>query len=87
MAPRRNSRDIRVNNSLTGELEPFKPAHGNRVLWYTCGPTVYDSCHMGHARAYLTFDILRRIMEDYFSYDVRSALIASVWLLVRQLLT
>lgn len=37
---------------------------------YTCGPTVYDSCHMGHARAYLTFDILRRIIEDYFGYEV-----------------
>ena len=57
---------LRANNSLTGRLEPFAPASGNRVLWYTCGPTVYDSCHMGHARAYLTMDILRRIMEDYF---------------------
>ena len=59
-----------VNNSLTGTLEPFVPASGNRVLWYTCGPTVYDACHMGHARAYLTFDILRRIMEDHFGYEV-----------------
>ena len=57
---------LRAHNSLTGRLEPFAPASGNRVLWYTCGPTVYDSCHMGHARAYLTMDILRRIMEDYF---------------------
>jgi hypothetical protein len=56
-----------VHNSLTDSLVPFVPATGGRrVLWYTCGPTVYDSCHMGHARAYLTFDILRRIMEDYF---------------------
>ena len=38
-------------------------------LRYTCGPTVYDLCHLGHARAYLTFDIIRRIMEDYFHYD------------------
>jgi len=51
-------------------MEKFVPASGNRVLWYTCGPTVYDACHMGHARAYLTLDILRRIMEDYFGYDV-----------------
>jgi len=61
---------LMVNNSLTGTLEPFRPAHGNQVLWYTCGPTVYDACHMGHARAYLTLDILRRIMEDWFGYDV-----------------
>eukprot|EP00039_Didymoeca_costata_P009443 m.125010 g.125010 ORF g.125010 m.125010 type:complete len:859 (+) comp14484_c0_seq6:31-2607(+) len=70
---------LKVNNSLTcpegravkqSELVPFVPAHGKKVLWYTCGPTVYDACHMGHARAYLTFDILRRIMEDYFGYQV-----------------
>ena len=63
-------RGLRVNNSLTGAMEDFRPARGNQVLWYTCGPTVYDACHMGHARAYLTLDILRRIMEDYFGYDV-----------------
>ena len=50
---------------------PFVPMDGQRVTWYTCGPTVYDVCHMGHARAYLTFDILRRILEDYFRYDVK----------------
>lgn len=61
---------LKVLNTLTGNMEPFVPGNGRRVLWYTCGPTVYDSCHMGHARAYLTFDILRRIMEDYFGYEV-----------------
>jgi hypothetical protein len=63
---------LMVNNSLTGTMEPFRPAHGNQVLWYTCGPTVYDACHMGHARAYLTLDILRRIMEDYFGFGLSS---------------
>ena len=61
---------LRVNNSLTGEKEEFVPLEGNKVKWYTCGPTVYDACHMGHARAYLTMDILRRIMEDYFNFEV-----------------
>ena len=61
---------LRVINSLTGEKVPFVPREGNRVMWYTCGPTVYDSCHMGHARAYLTMDILRRILEDYFNYVI-----------------
>lgn len=41
-----------------------------QVKWYICGPTVYDSSHMGHARAYLSFDILRRVMQHYFGYDV-----------------
>ena len=36
-----------------------------------CGPTVYDSSHMGHARTYLGMDILRRVMMDYFNYDVQ----------------
>ena len=51
----------------------FKP-HGegrNTVNWYMCGPTVYDHSHMGHAKTYVCFDILRRIMTDYFKYDVR----------------
>lgn len=40
------------------------------VRWYTCGPTVYDSSHVGHARTYLSFDIMRRVMTDYFHYNV-----------------
>lgn len=62
--------NLHVHNSLTDELNLFTPRLNRTVTWYTCGPTVYDSNHMGHARAYLTFDILRRIMEDYFHYDV-----------------
>jgi hypothetical protein len=42
--------DIHVRNSLTSTLVPFIPAHGKYVGWYTCGPTVYDSAHLGHAR-------------------------------------
>lgn len=72
---RGEKKGLKVLNSLTGDergsrLEDFVPLKGNTVKWYTCGPTVYDVCHMGHARAYLTFDILRRIVEDYFRYDV-----------------
>lgn len=52
---------------------PFVPAKGRGskvVSWYICGPTVYDSAHVGHARNYVTFDIVRRILEDYFGYNV-----------------
>ena len=67
----RSEGPLRVNNSLVPDKTvPFAPRKGNKVQWYTCGPTVYDVAHMGHARAYLTFDILRRILEDYFNYDV-----------------
>ncbi|KAI7833870.1 tRNA synthetases class I (C) catalytic domain-containing protein [Kickxella alabastrina] len=59
-----------VFNSLTKSKIPFIPREGNYVSWYGCGPTVYDSSHIGHARNYVTFDIIRRIMEDYLNYDV-----------------
>ncbi|ESL07604.1 cysteinyl-tRNA synthetase [Trypanosoma rangeli SC58] len=67
---RDDGKGLRVMNSLTEGVEPFAPRVGRLVRWYMCGPTVYDVAHMGHARAYLTFDILRRIMEDYFGYQV-----------------
>jgi len=62
---------ILVNNSLvhSGKV-PFVPKNGNLITWYICGPTVYNSSHMGHARNYVTFDILRRILQDYFHYDM-----------------
>ncbi|TPX56049.1 cysteine---tRNA ligase [Powellomyces hirtus] len=61
---------LRIQNSMTRSKEEFIPIDKKQVGWYSCGPTVYDKSHMGHARAYITFDILRRIMEDYFKYDV-----------------
>lgn len=47
---RKDTMVLRLYNSLTREKEVFVPQFGNRVLWYTCGPTVYDASHMGHAR-------------------------------------
>ncbi|KAF8198063.1 tRNA synthetases class I (C) catalytic domain-containing protein [Pholiota molesta] len=61
---------LRVYNSLTRTKNEFVPRNGRHVKWYNCGPTVYDASHMGHARNYVTQDILRRIMTDYFGYDV-----------------
>ncbi|KAK5935807.1 hypothetical protein CgunFtcFv8_021130 [Champsocephalus gunnari] len=61
---------LKLYNSLTRAKEPFVPQRGNKVTWYSCGPTVYDASHMGHARSYISFDILRRILKDYFKYDV-----------------
>ncbi|KAL3815386.1 hypothetical protein ACHAXA_010991 [Cyclostephanos tholiformis] len=64
------SGELLILNSLTGRKEPFVPTNSRHVLWYTCGPTVYDSSHVGHARTYLSLDIMRRIMSDYFHYNV-----------------
>lgn len=65
------SSELKLYNSLTREKNEFIPQSGGRkVLWYNCGPTVYDASHMGHARSYITFDILRRVLGDYFNYDI-----------------
>ncbi len=62
---------LRLLNSLTQQIETFVPnsADGS-VKWYICGPTVYDDTHVGHARNYIAFDILRRVLSEYFGYDV-----------------
>lgn len=61
---------LKIYNSLTRTKTTFVPMTGRRVTWYMCGPTVYDSSHMGHARTYVAFDVLRRIMTHMFNYDV-----------------
>jgi cysteinyl-tRNA synthetase len=61
---------IMVNNTLAQNPVPFIPKTGNSLGWYACGPTVYDSAHLGHARAYVTFDIIRRILSDFFGFDI-----------------
>ncbi|OLY78396.1 Cysteine-tRNA ligase, partial [Smittium mucronatum] len=61
---------LKIYNSLTKTKVPFVPLNGNVVTWYGCGPTVYDASHLGHARNYITFDYIRRIMINYFGYNV-----------------
>lgn len=68
--PQKGRDDLKVFNSMTRSVVPFIPAEGNLIRWYSCGPTVYDSAHIGHARNYMTFDIIRRILKDYFNYDI-----------------
>ncbi|CAD7088885.1 unnamed protein product [Hermetia illucens] len=62
---------LKLYNSLTRQKEEFVPIDSNNVRWYSCGPTVYDASHMGHARSYISFDILRRVLSDYFGYNVQ----------------
>ena len=70
--PPTNTSEVKLElfNSLTRKKEVFVPQNGKRVTWYNCGPTVYDASHMGHARTYLSFDILRRVLSNYFGYDI-----------------
>ena len=51
---------LRIYNTLTRALEDFSPLEPGHVRMYVCGVTVYDLCHVGHARAYVSFDIARR---------------------------
>lgn len=62
---------LKIFNSLTRKSEPFTPINDRTVKWYACGPTVYDDAHLGHARNYVTTDILRRLMRDYFQFNVK----------------
>ena len=61
---------LKIFNWLTRTKETFTPLHKGHVGLYVCGPTVYSDTHIGHAKAYLTYDILRRYLE-HIGYKVR----------------
>jgi cysteinyl-tRNA synthetase len=60
---------LRVYNTLTGGKEEFEPLDPGKVRMYVCGVTVYDHCHIGHARANVVFDVIYRYLR-YLGYDV-----------------
>ncbi|BFZ54708.1 cysteinyl-tRNA synthetase [Savitreella phatthalungensis] len=63
---------LNVYDTLTKSIRPLTLRDGkDRLDWYSCGPTVYDASHLGHARNYVTTDILRRLLEGYFGLQVR----------------
>lgn len=53
---------LRLTNSLTRRSEAFEPLQAGQVSMYCCGVTVYDLCHLGHARSYIAWDVLRRYL-------------------------
>ena len=53
---------LRLTNTLTRRTEPFEPLVPGQVSIYCCGVTVYDLCHLGHARSYIVWDVLRRYL-------------------------
>ncbi len=54
---------LRVFNTLNRKKEVFKPIDPGKVRMYVCGPTVYDSCHIGHARSVVVFDVIARYLK------------------------
>lgn len=81
---------IRLDNSLPGGLKHLNLKNGNendsnnnknvnendenKLRWYSCGPTVYDVAHLGHARTYICTDIIRRILINYFNFELHFAM-------------
>jgi cysteinyl-tRNA synthetase len=54
---------LQIHNSLTGRKQPLVPLHPGRIGMYVCGVTVYDYCHIGHARFLVVFDMVRRYLR------------------------
>ena len=55
---------LRIYNTLSRALEPFTPIEPGHVRMYVCGMTVYDLCHLGHARAMVAFDVVQRWLKN-----------------------
>ena len=60
---------MQLFNTYSGKVDEFKTIEPNKVKMYVCGPTVYDYAHLGHARCYITWDVLNRYLK-FKGYDV-----------------
>ncbi|AFU18554.1 cysteine--tRNA ligase [Actinobacillus suis] len=61
---------LKIYNTLKREKEEFKPINSNQVGMYVCGVTVYDLCHFGHGRTFVSFDVIARYLR-YLGYNLR----------------
>ena len=61
---------LKLFNTYSNKIEEFTPINGNKVNMYVCGPTVYDHPHLGHARCYITWDVVYRYLK-FLGYDVK----------------
>src|SRR4249920_932350 len=66
--PRGNAM-LRIHNSLTRQKQDFRPIEAGKVRMYVCGMTVYDYCHIGHARVMVVFDAIHRWLRAS-AYDI-----------------
>jgi hypothetical protein len=63
-----------VTSTITSTTIFEKIARNQIITWYSCGPTVYDDAHLGHARTYVSTDIIRRILVNHFKCKLHFAL-------------
>jgi cysteinyl-tRNA synthetase len=68
-------RQLRIHDTLSGDVVPVEPGAGNRIGIYACGPTVYGRIHVGNARPFIVFSLLKRFLE-HEGYD--STLVVNV---------
>jgi cysteinyl-tRNA synthetase len=61
---------LHIYNSASKSKEIFVPRDRNKIAWYQCGPTVYSDSHIGHARTYISLDVIQRIMKNHFNYNL-----------------
>ena len=64
------NKELFIFNSLSKKKELFIPRNKSKVIWYQCGPTVYSDSHIGHARTYISLDIIQSIMNNYLGYNL-----------------
>lgn len=64
---------LHLYNTLSQKKEPFRPIRDGEARMYVCGPTVYDACHLGHARSYVVFDVAARYLR-FLGHKVRLAI-------------
>lgn len=72
--PEGHDTGIKIYSCVTKSKVPLITQHKNLVKWYTCGPTVYDSSHAGHACCYMKLDIMQKILKRYFQQNVLSVM-------------
>ncbi|MGC9403828.1 cysteine--tRNA ligase [Vibrio genomosp. F10] len=60
---------LKIYNTLTRQKEEFKPINAGKVGMYVCGVTIYDLCHIGHGRTFVSFDVISRYLR-YLGFDL-----------------
>ncbi|XP_067627797.1 probable cysteine--tRNA ligase, mitochondrial [Eurosta solidaginis] len=65
---------IRIYNCIARKPVPLILANDTHATWYTCGPTVYDGTHLGHASCYVKLDIIQRILRQHFNVNLVTAI-------------